>query len=263
MTSEIPGGATPAQRRLAAIVALVRNRGYVSNEDLARQCEVTVQTIRRDVNHLADQGLLARHHGGAGLPSSVENIAYTERQILNRREKEAIGRRAARLIPDNASLFINIGTTTEAFAQALGGHQALQVITNNLHVAAMLAPRSDFKVVVAGGRVRSHDGGIVGPAAAEALGNYRVDIGVIGISGIEDDGSLMDFDVEEIECARAIMRNARRVVLLADHTKFTRHPLGRVGPVTAVHDFVTDRVPPARLREILERAGTRLHIAEL
>jgi len=254
---------TPAQRRHAAILALVRARGYVSNEELARHFDVTVQTIRRDVNMMAEQALLARHHGGAGLPSSVENIAYTERQILNRREKEAIGRSAAAIIPNNASLFINIGTTTEAFAQALLGHESLRVITNNLHVASMLSPRADFKVVVTGGTVRSHDGGIVGPAATAALSDFRADFGVIGISGIEDDGTMMDFDGAEIECARAIMSNARRVILLADHTKFSRHPLGRVGNITAVHDFFTDRAPPSRIRDILAKAGIGLHIAEL
>jgi len=261
VTNEVSETNTPAQRRHAAILTLVRTRGYVSNEELARHFDVTVQTIRRDMNMLAEQAVLARHHGGAGLPSSVENIAYTERQILNRRDKEAIGRSAAAIIPDNASLFINIGTTTEAFAQALLNHRMLRVITNNLHVATILSPRPDFKVVVAGGTVRSHDGGIVGPAATAALADYRADFGVIGISGIEDDGSLMDFDSAEIECARAIMNNARRVILLADHTKFSRHPLGRVGNISAVQDFFTDRAPPPHIAEILHRAGVRLHIA--
>ncbi|ACI53253.1 transcriptional regulator, DeoR family [Gluconacetobacter diazotrophicus PA1 5] len=252
----------PTEERHREILSLVRTRGYVSNEDLAQRLRVAVQTIRRDVNHLAGCGLLTRHHGGAGLVSSIENIAYAERQILNRREKEAIGQVAAREIPDNSSLFINIGTTTEAFARALRHHRALRIITNNLHVASTLAPQSDFRVVIAGGTVRSHDGGITGPTATALIDQYRADFGVIGISGIEEDGTLLDFDLDEIDLAQAIMRNARTIFLLADHTKFGRRPMGRVGHLSDVQALFTDRAPPPAVRAILDAHRVALHIAE-
>ncbi|GBQ99037.1 DeoR/GlpR family transcriptional regulator [Gluconacetobacter liquefaciens] len=251
----------PSEERYREILSLVRARGYVANEELAQRLRVAVQTIRRDVNHLAGIGQLARHHGGAGLVSSIENIAYAERQILNRREKEAIGQIAAREIPDHSSLFINIGTTTEAFARALRHRQGLRVITNNLHVASTLAPESSFRVVVAGGTVRSHDGGITGPTATAMIDQYRADFGVIGISGIEEDGTLLDFDLDEIDLARAIMRNARTVFLLADHTKFGRRPMGRVGHLSDVHALFTDRPPPPSVRAVLEQHQIALHIA--
>ncbi|GBQ25359.1 glycerol-3-phosphate regulon repressor [Tanticharoenia sakaeratensis NBRC 103193] len=247
--------------RLREIVSMVRTRGYLSNEDLARHFGVAVQTIRRDVNRLADEGHVMRHHGGAGLPSSVENIAYGERQVRNRLEKAAIGRCAAGLITPDAALFINIGTTTEAFAASLGQCPRLRVITNNLHVAATLAPRPDYQVVIAGGTVRSHDGGIVGSSATENLSAFRADFGVIGISGIDEDGSLLDFDVEEIHCARMIMRNSQRVLLLADHTKWQRRAMGCVGHIRDVHDFITDRDPPPGARAMLAQCRTRIHIA--
>ncbi|GEL01478.1 DeoR family transcriptional regulator [Swaminathania salitolerans] len=234
----------------------------MSNEDLAQTLGVTVQTIRRDLTHLADAGLLARYHGGASPSSSVENIAYTERRGLHSRAKDAIGAVAARLIPDGASLFINIGTTTEAFARALTGHRDLHVITNNLHVAAAFAGRRDFRTVIAGGLVRPQDGGIVGAGATESLSGFRAEFGVIGISGIEEDGTLLDFDLDEIQCARAIMRHARRVVLLADHTKFSRHPVGRVGDLSNIHDFVTDRLPQPEFCARLEAANVTLHIPD-
>ena len=100
---------------------------------------MAVQTSRRDVGFLADKGVLSRHHGGATPGSTVENIAYNERQILNFNAKEAIGRYAAALIPDRSSLFINIGTTTESFARALSTHPDLRVITNTLHVASLIS----------------------------------------------------------------------------------------------------------------------------
>lgn len=250
-----------ATDRLAAIVELVRTRGYVSNEELARLFDVTVQTIRRDVNRLAEEGSVARHHGGAGLASSIENIAYTERQVLNRAEKQAIARLAAAAIPDHSSLFINIGTTTEAFARALRGHAGLQVITNNLQVASLLWPQPGFKVVLAGGTVRHQDGGILGQPACDMIDGFRADYGVIGISGIDEDGTLLDFDIDEIRIARAIMRNARQTFLLADHTKFGRRPMGRMGHLSEIDGLFTDRAPPAPVAAMLEERQIACYVS--
>jgi DeoR family glycerol-3-phosphate regulon repressor len=102
--------------RLEEILALARRRGFVSIDELAQRFAVTTQTIRRDINHLCEEGVLRRYHGGAGLPSSVENLAYSTRQILCLEEKRRIARLVAGHIPDHASLFINIGTTTEEVA---------------------------------------------------------------------------------------------------------------------------------------------------
>ncbi|MBB3881807.1 DeoR/GlpR family DNA-binding transcription regulator [Acetobacter oeni] len=247
--------------RHRAIAVMVRKHGYVSNEELARVFDVAVQTIRRDIRGLDAAGEVVRHHGGASGPSSVENIAYSQRQILNRREKEAIGRSAAAAIPDGASLFVNIGTTTEAFARSLGGHHGLQVITNNLHVASLLAGGPDCRVVVTGGTVRVRDGGILGPDSLTMLGQYRADYGVIGISGIDEDGTLLDFDSDEIRASAQIRSNSRKVFLLADHAKFGRRPLVRAGHISEVSAFFTDRMPSAAICDVLSAAGVALHVA--
>ncbi len=250
------------QQRRFRILKLVQQHGYATSEDLARELNVTVQTVRRDVNTMAAQGLLARHHGGASSLSPSENISYSDRQILNLREKEAIGRDAAQAIPNGASLFINIGTTTEAFAQSLRTHKALRVITNNIHVATLLAPAPECSLIITGGHVRLRDGGIVGPTAAAMIEQYRADFGVIGISGIDEDGTLLDFDADEINAAQAILRNARTVFLLADHTKFRRRPMARVGHITQVNAFYTDQPPPAGIRALLKEHDVKLHIAQ-
>ncbi|MCP1231682.1 DeoR/GlpR family DNA-binding transcription regulator [Acetobacter indonesiensis] len=253
--------ASVSERR-ARILQFVQQQGYAANEDLAKALNVTVQTVRRDVNSMAADGIVARHHGGASAISAAENIAYSDRQILNLKQKEAIGQDAAAAIPDGASLFINIGTTTEAFARSLRTHRALRVITNNIHVATLLAPAPDCNLVITGGTVRLRDGGIVGPAAAAMIEQYRADFGVIGISGIDEDGTLLDFDVDEIAAAQAIIRNARTVFLLADHTKFKRRPMARVGHISEISAFFTDQQPPATIKAILQKAGVALHVIE-
>ncbi|MFT8718735.1 DeoR/GlpR family DNA-binding transcription regulator [Acetobacter sp.] len=252
---------TQTQARHQTIIDTVRRQGYVSNEELARLFDVAVQTIRRDIRTLDSLGEVIRHHGGVSAPSSVENIAYSQRQIRNRREKEAIGETAAAAIPDGASLFVNIGTTTEAFARALADHKGLQVITNNLHVASLLAGSEDCRVVVTGGTVRMRDGGILGSESLAMLGRYRADYGVIGISGIEEDGTLLDYDQEEIRASELIRENSRKVFLLADHTKFGRRPLVHAGNIAGVSAFFTDRMPPPAIRERLDEHGIELVIA--
>jgi len=131
--------------RQQAIMNLIRERGFASVEELAAQFDVTAQTIRRDINDLAGAGLLRRYHGGAGLPSSVENVAYQTRQVLNFEAKQRIGAAIAQRIPDEASLYITLGTTAEAVAAALRDHRGLRVITNNLNVAMVLADSARTK----------------------------------------------------------------------------------------------------------------------
>lgn len=257
------GGETAQARdRHESILDLVRREGFASIEALARHFAVTPQTIRRDINHLCDEGLLRRYHGGAGLPSSVQNMAYQARQGLLRREKQAIGRLAAAEIPDDAALFINIGTTTEEVAKALMDHRGLRVITNNIHVAATMSPNPDFEVILAGGVVRARDGGIVGEATLDLIHQFKVDFGIIGISGIDADGSLLDFDYREVRVAQAIIANSRRVMLVADHSKFGRHAMVRLGRMVQVDDLVTDAPPPAEMAPMLAEAGVRVHVAE-
>jgi Transcriptional regulators of sugar metabolism len=132
-------GAIELNRRQRSMLDLVKEQGFVSVEELAQHFSVTSQTIRRDINDLCGAGLLRRYHGGAGLPSSVENVAYQARQILNFDAKVEIAEAIAERIPNQASLYMTLGTTTEAVARALRDHRGLRVITNNLNVASLLA----------------------------------------------------------------------------------------------------------------------------
>ena len=204
---------------------------------------MTLQTVRRDVKLLADAGLLARFHGGVRVPSSTtENIAYRQRQQLNEDGQAAHrARGGARRCRDGCSLIINIGTTTEAIARELLRHKGLRVITNNLNVAAILSDNPDCEVIVAGGVVRSRDRGIVGEATVDFIRQFKVDIGLIGISAIEADGSLRDFDYREVKVARAIIEHSREVWLAADHSKFNRPAMVELARLDQVDMLFTDR----------------------
>jgi len=229
--------------RHAEIVQLAKDRGRVLVDDLAGHFNVTPQTIRKDLNDLCDQRMLRRIHGGALFPSGVENMEYEARRKIAADEKAAIGRAAAELIPNGASLFINIGTTTEEVSTALLDHDGLMIITNNINVANRMRVYQGNEVVIAGGVVRGSDGGIVGEAAVDFIRQFKVDYAVIGASAMDDDGALLDFDFREVKVAQAIIANARHVILVCDATKFERTAPVRIGHLSQVNTFITDRCP--------------------
>lgn len=247
--------------RQQQILQLVQKQGYASIETLSQTFAVTSQTIRRDINALCRQQLLTRYHGGAGLSSSVENDAYNTRQIMHLAEKRRIASLVAQHIPNRASIFINIGTTTEEVAKALQRHTELRIITNNLHVASILNANPRFEVIVAGGLVRQRDGGITGEATIDFISQFRVDYGIIGISGVDEDGTLLDFDYHEVRVAQAIIKHSRRVFLATDHSKFERRPMVCLGHLSDINDLFTDRLPTKNIRDILAEANVELHIA--
>src|SRR5690606_37951970 len=146
--------------------------------------------------------LLRRTHGGAACESSsIQNTAYGMRAGQMREERQRIAEAVAAQIPDHASLFINIGTTTEAIARELQNHKGLKIITNNLHVAAQLSAKADFEVLVAGGTVRS-DGGIVGQAAGDFIQQFKVDYAIVGISGIDEDAACCTSTIRKCAVSR-------------------------------------------------------------
>ena len=240
----------------------VRTRGTATVEELADMLGVTLQTVRRDVQRLADKGLLTRFHGGVRVPSStIENIGYQQRETLHAEGKARIARAVAREVPDNCSLILNIGTTTEAVAKALLRHSGLRVITNNLNVAAILSDAPQCEVIVAGGSVRSRDRAIVGEATIDFIRQFKVDIALIGVSSIESDGTLRDFDLREVKVAQTIIAQAREVWLAADASKFNRPAMIELGTLAQIDRLFTDAPIPEPFPGLLADGQVRCHIA--
>ena len=249
----------PRQIRL---LEMVRTQGSVSVEQLADKLGVTLQTVRRDVQRLAENGLLARFHGGVRAPgATLENMAHAQRESLHAEGKARIARAVASQVPNGCSLILNIGTTIEAVAKALLHHKRLRVITNNLNVAAILCSNPDCEVIVAGGVVRPRDRGIVGEAAVDFIRQFKVDIAVIGISGIEVDGSLRDFDYREVKVAQTIIAHAREVWLAADGSKFNRPAMVELARLPQIDRLFTDQPPPEPFPALLAESSVRCDIA--
>lgn len=247
-------------QRQSELVELVQKKGFITIDELVQHFSVTPQTIRRDLNLLAESGAIIRHHGGAKNSSTTENTSYQSRKIMNLKAKENIAKELVKMIPNGASLFINIGTTTETIARALLNHKSLNIVTNNIHVATILSAKEDFTVIIAAGEVRHRDGGIIGEATCDFMSQFQMDFGIIGISGISNDGSLLDFDLREVKVAQAIINNATKVILAADHSKFGRNAMIKQGNLEQVHHLFTDQTPPAEINELLINNNIDTHI---
>ena len=211
-------------QRHNGIIELVKQQGYVSTEELVEHFSVSPQTIRRDLNELAEQNLILRHHGGAALPSSSVNTPWHDRKATQTEEKERIARKVAEQIPNGSTLFIDIGTTPEAVAHALLNHSNLRIVTNNLNVANTLMVKEDFRIILAGGELRSRDGGIIGEAT---------------------------LDYHEVRTKRAIIENSRHVMLVVDHSKFGRNAMVNMGSISMVDAVYTDAPPPVSVMQVL------------
>ena len=244
--------------RRRQILDIARRTGKLGVDELVERFDVTPQTIRKDLNRLCEERLLTRTHGGARLASRVENMSHEARRMLARDAKRDIARAVAALVPNDASLSINVGTTNESIAQALLQHSGLLVVTNNLDVAALMRPYAQNKVLIAPGEVRSSDGAVIGEAAVGFVGQFRVDYAIIGASAIDRDGALFDYDYREVSVAREIVANARHVILAADASKHERVAPVRIGHLEEVHTFVTDRCPDAAFARTLAGFEVRL-----
>ncbi|MEX0969813.1 MAG: DeoR/GlpR family DNA-binding transcription regulator [Paracoccaceae bacterium] len=248
--------------RLQEIQIIARRDGRVSVDGLAAHFDVTLQTIRRDLTELAEQGKLQRVHGGAILPSTVANIGYLDRRDMNDAAKAAIAQAVARDIPNSCSIFLNIGTTTEAVARALLGHRDILVLTNNLNVANILVDNPNCEIIVVGGLLRRADGGLVGTVATQAIQQFKFDLAVISCSALDEDGDILDFDIQEVGVSQTILKQARRSFLAADQSKFRRRAPARIGSLAQVDGFYTDAPLAPGLANACKNWGTNVSTTE-
>ena len=246
--------------RQQSILELARQQGRVLVEPLAETLNVTPQTIRRDLSELCRRRLLQRIHGGAITSDGIENLGYDARSIMAHESKTAIGKCAAKLIPNDSSLFINVGTTTEQVAQHLMTHLGLLVISNNLNIVNILRTSENIEVMIAGGSVRHEDGAVVGESATRFIEQFKLDYAIIGVSAVEEDGTVLDFDTREVCITQAIIKNARSVILVADELKFRRKAPVRVCHVAEIDYFVTDSLPSKKFMSVCDAHHVKVKI---
>jgi len=145
-------------------------------------------------------------------------------------------------------------------AHALLDHSNLRIVTNNMNVATTLMVKEDFRIILAGGELRSRDGGIIGEATLDFISQFRLDFGILGISGIDSDGSLLEFDYHEVRTKRAIIENSRNVMLVVDNSKFGRNAMVNLGSISLVDVIYTDAPPPPAIMKVINEHNIQLEL---
>ncbi|MGH3714844.1 MAG: DeoR/GlpR family DNA-binding transcription regulator [Micromonosporaceae bacterium] len=243
-----------AQQRQAAILELVRQHGGVRVSDLVREFGVSDMTVRRDLEALADKGLVAKVHGGATAlqPRSTDEPGFAAKSSRQLAEKEAIARRAAELVEPGAAIALSAGTTTAALAERLTAVPGLTVVTNSIPVADVFhhAGRADQTVILTGG-VRTPSDALVGPVAVAAIRSLNTDLLFMGVHGISERSGFTTPNLMESDTDRALIDAAHRMVVLADHTKWQTVGISTIARLDEADVLITDEGLPAEGRETL------------
>ncbi|MEE8601240.1 DeoR/GlpR family DNA-binding transcription regulator [Euzebya tangerina] len=248
-----------AEERQQVIAAQAREQGRVEVVRLADELAVTPETIRRDLSRLERRGVLKRVHGGAipldriGFEPAVEDRG--QRMVA---EKERIAKRALAELPAEGSILLDAGTTTAQVAKALPQDRELTVVTNALDIAVDLANRPNVTLLTIGGRVRSRTLAAVDTWASSVLDELYVDVAFIATNGVSVERGLTTPDAGEAGTKRTMVRAARRVVLLADHTKLGNDNLVRFAEISDIDTLITDSGADGRLISQIEQADVEV-----
>ena len=247
------------QKRQNEILASVKSRGACSIVELAAQLNVSDETIRRNIKPLVRQGLVEKVHGGIVINQNQQPEPPFEKRMNERvEEKMLISALVAEIINNGDSIMLDTGSTTAYVARALSNHRDLSVVTNCTEIARTLAREPSNRVHLCGGALRADDWATFGSAAIEFVRQFHVDYAVLSIGGITDAGNLMDYHLEEAEFSRAVIRQARKTIVVADHSKFGNQNFVRVCDFDEVDMLVVDRLPPAKFINALGDAGVSL-----
>ena len=250
-----------SSKRRGEIKRLLKDEGTISIADLALKLGVSLETIRRDVKPLTDEGAITRIHGAVGLSQHLGEAPFELRMRENADAKRIIAQFVARTIRNGESIMLDTGTTTSFLARELLQHRNLTVVTNSSDIARTLATVNGNKVFMAGGELRSDSGAAFGVSAIEFVSRFSVAHAVISIGAMDASGGVMDYDLEEAEFARTVLSRGARTVAITDATKFGRRGLVQVCGFGGFDELVTDLAPPDDIMEVLNVAGTAINIA--
>jgi DeoR/GlpR family transcriptional regulator of sugar metabolism len=230
--------------------------GHVA--ELSELLGASPSTIRRDLDHLQDRGLVERVHGGAKITEIGGEAAPPVRAVINANEKSRIAERAASLIGEGSTILVTGGTTTEAMIGHLGRLSRLRVVTNGIAIAAALAASTPFDVIVLGGLLRREEMSLLGHVTVQTLQEFQIDKVFMGAFGIDPDFGLSGANLGETQTDRALISSAGNLVVLADSSKLAHRGPVRLAPIEAVSTLVTDSGGDATVLDGIRARGVEV-----
>ncbi|HVE05701.1 MAG TPA: DeoR/GlpR family DNA-binding transcription regulator [Paraburkholderia sp.] len=249
-----------AEQRHQYILSQVAKNGALSVAELVRELNVSRETIRRDLNALAERGLIVTTHGGA-LSSERREPDLDVREAANAAAKRAIGERAAQLVPDGASLILDSGSTTHAVARALTARHRLSVYTNDWRIALVLGRRNENRVTLLGGELSDIEDAAFGLDTIHQLAQYHVDFAIVGAGGITPDAHLSDYSRMAAEVRAKMIEAGNIVVVVADTSKFGRVTPVRINGLERARYIVTEAQPERGMAKAISARGPEILIA--
>lgn len=248
--------------RLAAIVQLLETQAFWAVSELAERFDVSEETIRRDARHLEQSGVVQKTHGGISATSNKIEAPYRIRLRENVGAKQRMARTAAALVSEGMTLLLDSGTSCHWLARSLAHLQNLTIVTNSVEIAHEVLGNPGQRLLLAGGPINQIHHAAFGPEASAFCSRFAPDLTVFSMSAVDAERGFLDFDPDEAAFKQTLLERARRVVVLADHTKFAKPGFIQVASFSDVQDLVTDREPPASAVQAATLSGTRLHFSE-
>ncbi len=248
--------------RLAAILQLLEEKAFWAVSELADRFEVSEETIRRDARHLEQSGVIQKMHGGISATSNKIEAPYRIRFRENVAAKQRMAQTAAALVREGMTLLLDSGTSCHWLARSLAHMQNLTIVTNSVEIAHEILGNPGQQLLLAGGPVNQIHHAAFGPEASAFCRRFAPDLTVLSMSAVDPERGFLDFDADEAAFKQPLLERARRVVVLADHTKFAKSGFILVASFADVQDLVTDRAPPASTMHAAALSGTRVHFGE-
>lgn len=248
--------------RLAAIVQLLEERTFWPVSELAERFEVSEETIRRDARQLERSGVVQKVHGGLSATSNKIEAPYRIRLRENAEAKQRIAQAAAALVSEGMTLLLDSGTSCYWLARSLANVRNLTIVTNSVEIGHEVLGNPGHRLLLAGGQINATHHAAFGPEAKAFCRRFAPDLTVMSMGAVDAERGLLDFDADEAGFKQTLFEQARRVVVLADHSKFAKSGFIKVASFADVHDLVTDEAPPTPVGRAIAEGGVRLHVAE-
>lgn len=247
--------------RLAAILQLLEERTFWAVSELADRFEVSEETIRRDARQLERNGVVQKVHGGLSATSNKIEAPYRIRLRENAEAKQRIAQTAATLVSEGMTLLLDSGTSCYWLARALAPVRNLTIVTNSVEIAHEVLGNPGQRLLLAGGQVNPVHNAAFGQEARSFCRHFAPDLTVLSMGAVDPERGFLDFDADEAAFKQSLLGQARRIIVLADHTKFTKAGFIKVASFSDVQDLITDQDPAAGTVRAAAQAGTTLHVA--
>ena len=250
------------QARRSKIVEMLDAQGTITNAELMDKFGISIETVRRDLAFLEERGLLERVYGGAVKKRLISvEPNYKNRENVNGREKSAIAREAQKMISSDESIFFDLGTTVLSIARRLDEKKKIRVLTNSLRSALALSEKGQ-EVTITGGKLRGGEFSVSGSIAEATMKHFNIDKAIIGVAGITEEG-ITDFNLEEALVRERVIKNADKVIAVADYSKFGIRVTYNVCDASDIDVLITDEKAPKKILKALEKKGVQIVIAKI